>query len=119
MLKPRPIRYVFPGNPSNKSVGPFWICRKYKNRSDSKGDSILAATDPRDLVDCFEGVGQVEGLVGDGGEVLGGEVQGMADDDGSSYDGSGSESSVGGESSCVEGNGGSANCVGNGGGHGC
>ena len=30
----------------------------------------------------FEGVGQVERLVGDGGEVLGGAVQGGADDDG-------------------------------------
>ncbi len=37
--------YVLPGNPLNKSVGPFWICRKYIDRSDSKGDPILAATD--------------------------------------------------------------------------
>ncbi len=38
--------YVFPGNPLNKSVGSFLICRKYKVRSDSKADPILAATDP-------------------------------------------------------------------------
>ncbi len=51
----------------------------------------------------FEGVGQVEGLVGDGGEVLGGEVQGVADDDGCSDYGGGSESGMGGESNGVEG----------------
>jgi hypothetical protein len=30
--------------------------------------------DPRDLVECFEGVAQVEGLVGDWGQVLGGQT---------------------------------------------
>ncbi len=37
--------YVFPGNPLTKSVGSFRICRKYKDRYDSKADPILAATD--------------------------------------------------------------------------
>jgi hypothetical protein len=70
-----------------------------------------ALEDQKDLVDCFEGVGKVEGLVGDRGEVLGGEVQGVTDDDGS-----GGESGVGGGSNGVEGNSGGENCVSNGGG---
>ncbi len=68
------------------------------------------------MADCFEGVGQVEGLVGDGGEVLGGEVQGVADDDGGGdYESSG-EIGMGGESDGMEGISGGENCVGNGGG---
>ncbi len=63
----------------------------------------------------FEGVGQVERLVGDGGEVLGGEVQGVADDDGRGDYGGGGESGMGGESDGVEGIRGGENHVGNGG----
>ncbi len=84
------------------------------NDIESELDHEDALEDPRDLVDCFEGVGQVEGLAGDGDEVLGGEVQGVADDDGGNDDGGGSESSMGGESNGVEGSGGGENCVGNG-----
>jgi hypothetical protein len=80
-------------------------------------ESVLedALEDPRDLVDCFEGVGQGKGLVGDGAEVLVREVQGVADDDGGGDDGGGGESGVGGESNGVEGNGGGENHVSNGG----
>jgi hypothetical protein len=44
------------------------------------------------LEDCFEGVEKVEGLVGDGDEVLGGQIHEVADDDGSNDYGGGVES---------------------------
>jgi hypothetical protein len=65
------------------------------NSGEDESESEDALEDPRDLVECFEGVGQVEGLVGDGCEVLGGEVQGVADDDGGGNYGGSGENGVG------------------------
>jgi hypothetical protein len=46
------------------------------NSGEDESELEDALEDTRDLAECFEGVGQVEGLVGDGGEVWGEKLRG-------------------------------------------